>query len=480
MSTPQRSVYIISDLHIGGRYPEPNEPGQRGFRINTRVDALTRFVRTLGARRAEGLDVELVINGDFLDFLAEEVRPGTFVPFIADPGDALRVLGVIVEQDKSLFDELRAFVGRGGRLTLLLGNHDVELALPHVRAEFLRLLGADASPARISFLYDGEAYAIGDALIEHGNRYDGFNTVDHGALREVRSLQSRGQPIPPDFAFPPPAGSQLVSSVMNEIKRQYRFVDLLKPETEAVLPILLVLEPGYGNKILTVGRLKREAEKHKPAQPAMPRHRGDLSAVEGTDGASPLTLAEMLTAAMPADAAREFLTNLPATSTGGELSAIDDVRFAGGLLRLWASGMTQELEQRLPKLLTALRALQKDRSFERSVETQPEYLKAATELVRGGYRFVIFGHTHLPKAVDLGRGRMYLNSGTWADTMRVPSALLDAEGPEAMAMLRDFLSDLAANRIASYVEFNPHYVRLDVRGSRVERALLCNPEEEPI
>ena len=41
----------------------------------------------------------------------------------------------------------------------------------------------------------------------------------------------------------PNAGSQLVVEVMNAVKRDYPFVDLLKPETEAVLPILAALNP---------------------------------------------------------------------------------------------------------------------------------------------------------------------------------------------------------------------------------------------
>ena len=35
-----RSVYVISDLHLGGDYPEPREPGKRGYRLCTRTDAV--------------------------------------------------------------------------------------------------------------------------------------------------------------------------------------------------------------------------------------------------------------------------------------------------------------------------------------------------------------------------------------------------------------------------------------------------------
>src|SRR5262249_37777826 len=147
-------------------------------------------------------------------------------------------------RDRQLFDALRTFTGRRGRLTLLLGNHDVELSFPQVRRRLFQYLDAEAL-TRITFIYDGEAYAVGDALIEHGNRYDGFNVIDHDRLRRVRSLQSRRQAIPPEYAFAPPPGSRLVASIMNPIKQMYPFVDLLKPETEAVVPMLLALEPEF-------------------------------------------------------------------------------------------------------------------------------------------------------------------------------------------------------------------------------------------
>ena len=44
-------------------------------------------------------------------------------------------------------------------------------------------------------------------------------------------------------------GSRMVEEVINQIKEKYRFIDLLKPETGAVMPILLALEPSYRKNI---------------------------------------------------------------------------------------------------------------------------------------------------------------------------------------------------------------------------------------
>jgi len=67
--TVARIVYVISDLHLGGTYSRT--PTGRGFRINTRVDLLTQFVESITTSPADGPKIELVINGDIVDFLAE-------------------------------------------------------------------------------------------------------------------------------------------------------------------------------------------------------------------------------------------------------------------------------------------------------------------------------------------------------------------------------------------------------------------------
>ena len=69
-------------------------------------------------------------------------------------------------------------------------------------------------------------------LIEHGNRYDPANVVDHNALRQLRSLQSRHQFKYEHGQFAPPVGSRLVAELMNPIELVINgdFVDFLAEE----------------------------------------------------------------------------------------------------------------------------------------------------------------------------------------------------------------------------------------------------------
>jgi UDP-2,3-diacylglucosamine pyrophosphatase LpxH len=235
-----RHIFVISDLHLGG---EPSSDRSVGFqmcppRARRRLARFIDWVAKAPAPKNENDPItELVINGDFLDFLAEQ----PFKPFT--PGQAavdklhqaISNIDSDISQEERVFEALHRLVDRGHNLTILIGNHDVELSLPPVRRALQDKI-TQGKPARIEFLYDGEAYVVGDLIIEHGNRYDGWNLVSQGQLRAYRAALSRSEQTV-NFVAPP--GSFLVTNVMNTLKERYRFIDLLKPENEAVLPILI-------------------------------------------------------------------------------------------------------------------------------------------------------------------------------------------------------------------------------------------------
>lgn len=157
-------LYVISDLHIGGDYADATAPAGRGFRLCTNVERLTEFVQSLSrAGNRDSADIELVINGDFVDFLAEKQEvcdPITgkkgigWMPLIEDPSDAVRTLQRIIARDEPFFIALRDFLAVGSRLTILLGNHDIELSFPAVRHYLSKVLAVDKR--RFSFIFDGE------------------------------------------------------------------------------------------------------------------------------------------------------------------------------------------------------------------------------------------------------------------------------------------------------------------------------------
>ena len=494
MNDVVRQTYVISDLHLGGAYPESGAGGvDRGFRICTRADVLIRFVDALTEKPVGAPSIELVVNGDLVDFLAErDEHGGTWCAFTFDQASARRKFDGIVARDRGFFDALGRFLAKGHRLVILLGNHDIELALPTLRPALAKAVGARPG-TDFEFVPGAEAYVVGDALIEHGNRYDAFNIVDHERLARLCAMVSRSQHGAAE-SFDPPPGSHMVAEVINPIKEQYKFVDLLKPETGAVVPLLLLLEPGYRKilgKVALIASRARGAVRIATGKQAASRSSGSDFAAGGTstgggfDGGFGSDIAaggfDASTAAPGHDplhdeeAALNALLNehlgvdavsaraaLPAADvSGSDISTLGDViDRTVGMARLLVASSTDDHLPRLGALWAAFRSLQGDQSFDESVETASEYVDAAQALATNGVTHVVFGHTHMAKRIPLASGGFYLNSGTWADVMEFPRDLLSAPRDEALTRLGAFVQHLIDGDFSAYALFRPTYVRL--------------------
>lgn len=511
MTGATRRVYIVSDLHLGGAQAAA---GERGFQICTQTAAFAELIDRLAARNPDNGGEELVIAGDFVDFLAESDGTGengdpVWKALREDDAVAEQLLHTVAMRSPDVFAALRRFSARGHTLTILLGNHDIELCYPRVRQALKHLLGVP-SHVGLRFIYDGEAYAVGDALIEHGNRYDGWNAIDYDALRRVCSLKSRGQAIPPSLRFPAPAGSQLVAEVMNPVKRSHPFIDLLKPENTAALPLLLALEPGARSQIAKLAKLAISAGELRLSKPALPTRSGDISAhvpnVRGPqpDGGlgfrTPMSDGEAELLAMLGESLGEaevspFLSQIggaPSTprdmafvTRGGERGDIAarprgtdpapgrDSKWSGGLswakLLLTGGGAP---ESRLKALHKALRAFCDPSLFaiDKSPKGEPLF-EAAKELARiSPFRYIVMGHTHLARNLPLDGGGRYLNSGTWADLMRVPDEVFADDPQVSAAALQQLVADMADRRYDRLIVRRPTYVRLELAGDQVVEA----------
>jgi len=480
--TITKKLYVISDLHIGGEYPKNDT--DLGFRICNKIGELTVFIKQkTEIGKSSKFDTELVINGDFIDFLAEKWDGDEpWKPFIDDPKQAAKRLQTIIDRDKILFDALADFLGAGHQLTILLGNHDIELSFPTVRQVLYENLKSYRK--HLKFIYDGEAYVVGKVLIEHGNRYDGFNVIDQDNLRQLRSNDSRLEPTREKLMFKPPVGSLLVSSVMNKIKKDYAFVDLLKPETEATIPLLLALAPQYRKHLLTIMKLGVEAKLHDPSNDGQPRYSVNIAA-NANDGTkeflkylkefnnshkqAELFLKEIIDSVISPIEAED---NNYGTRIGAFQNQEEHERTWWAYLKLLTANKAKPLDSRLGTLKTALQVLRTDSSFERDKEPKnSNYLKAATRLLEGdNFDVVVFGHTHLPKKIELDNG-IYINTGTWADVMKFPLGILDLDEPECTQALKKFVdeikpnNEIEPNKISRYInddDFKATYAEIDL------------------
>lgn len=431
------TVIVISDLHIGGA------PGF-GICSDAGRTLLVDFLATVADEARIGRDVHLVVNGDAVDFLAQE----PFEVFTADNRAATAKLRAILESSAEVWAQFRAVAAAGAEVTFLLGNHDLELTLPGPS----RLLRETLGPGRVNLLFDNQALDLGDVLIEHGNRYDAWNIVDHDALRRVRSAASRRESI---AEFPAPAGSKLVIDVMNDIKGQLRFVDLLKPENDAVLPLLAALSPVSAAQIKSVIAYQKQMRGVRFDPQQRPLDRANIS----NPGA--VTIADV-------DEPGAALANaLLATDPGGANIGFDENM---DFLRLWrAAGNVSRRGELLDRLYTALRhRVAAQREAFRVDRELPEYETAARASAGRGFRLVVYGHTHLVKRVALAATKStYINTGTWADLMMVPHAVLVDDRTQAIPALLQFVTDLENNRLDRWRRPAPTFARIEMESTRL-------------
>jgi UDP-2,3-diacylglucosamine pyrophosphatase LpxH len=427
-------LYVISDLHLGG------EAGFQIFGSGTELEWLVRHL----ADTDPDEDVALVINGDFVDFLAE--APATYF----DPYGALRKLERIALEDpafKGVFAQLTYFLSKPKRrLVVNLGNHDLELALPWVRQRLEEILcGTNATAtSRLHFVLDGSGVLCGvgaqSVLCLHGNEVDAWNPADYERIRQIGRDVQLGRPVK---AWIPNRGTQLVIEVMNRIKRGFPFVDLLKPEVAAVVPTLLACAPReLLGSLERVGRMadiglgRARASIVKPAGMLGEEPEGGLADPAAT------TLPGLLGPAPGAGnegAARELMRLVEEQArTGVDPMALVGIAGDQRLDALSAAGKWIAAEPGHEVLREALEYLDKDRSFD--IADRDETARRLDDEVAPAIDIVVAGHTHLERALHrLNGGGCYFNSGTWARLIRIAPAVRG--DPAAFKRVYDQLKD---------------------------------------
>lgn len=396
-------AYIISDLHMGGA---------AGHRIFGHDELLSKFIDYL--RDAGQGDCALVLNGDTVDFLA--ARNAVYF----DPTGAIAKLDKIFSSFPKVWQSLKSYVGCDRRyLIVTLGNHDLELALPWVREHLLRQLtvGNPAARERILLSFDGAGFACSvgprKLLCVHGNEVDTWNVTDYERLRRTASDYVQGRPVE---AWTPNAGSKLVIDVMNDIKRKHAFIDLLKPEKEGAVRILMAMHPELKAKLSDIAGVAAKWT-WNAARRAV-RLLSDERPANATDGALAL---ERIVAGETIRIDTDQLLDAVERDFKNQrdpLEGIDETR--DGRLGVW-SGLLAAVSGREPHRVAweAVKELASDDTF--AIYKADSDFEMIDALAGSAFDVVAAGHTHLARVVQrrkIGRG-WYLNTGTWASLMRL-------------------------------------------------------------
>jgi UDP-2,3-diacylglucosamine pyrophosphatase LpxH len=205
----QRRLLVLSDMHLGsdiGDSPTAPPPAR-----SESVDAdLTELLRHYREAPADGAKWELVINGDFIDFIGislETSRSSVSTELTAEErahglgtaeDHACIKLARVAERHQDVFASLAAFVAAGNELIIVPGNHDREFHWDRVREDLRAHLfraSTEALERRAEF-FERIRFSCwffwieGVAYIEHGHQYDSFCATDH-VITPVSPLDER-------------------------------------------------------------------------------------------------------------------------------------------------------------------------------------------------------------------------------------------------------------------------------------------------
>ncbi len=474
------NLLIVSDLHLS----EGRDVKSKKFSKNEDFFFDEEFARFLACyqdtRRWNDAKWHLIINGDFLDFL--QVTKVADAPSVPPPEskhsklglpcgekETVRKLGTIAQGHWIFFEALAGFVAAGNLLTVIKGNHDVEFHYPGVRDAFRAELHAafgtrsgrdpdwgkdkdvanlNADTVRFSDWFYFEPNLL---WIEHGNRYEGFNSFKYWLSPLLPKIDGWPKERQDDIDLP--FGSLFVRYLFNNVERVEPFADNIKPASRFVWWLIrkhpiTALRFLWTDGRYMLGKIRRawtdvstDAWDVRKEQ-----HNVRLAEVASQSGIESSTLEELdrrrehsvLKEPNGRDKFFRFIL-CPWLFLSGIAVMVAVVLLAVLFVAAYQlAGMTPEFAREflfdpfvnfvLPVapwtvLLVALVALV---LFLRWLLTEeegqePSYLKdRAAAIVRPdmlGVQYVIMGHTHDPELYafgeDGGREKEYFNTGTW-------------------------------------------------------------------
>lgn len=203
---------VVSDLHLGrGRTLDGGATNSlEEFYFGQKFVEFLHYYSSGEYREAE---VELIINGDFLNFLQVDFR-GHFLTVITE-AVSLEKLKYIISGHMEVFEALRDFVAAPGRsITYVVGNHDQCMLWPGTRAYLNEILQTSVRYKNLVYFFDG-------VHIEHGHMHEAANRLDPKKFFLKKNL--------PEPILNLPFGSYFFVDFVLKLKAVHPHVDKVRP-----------------------------------------------------------------------------------------------------------------------------------------------------------------------------------------------------------------------------------------------------------
>ncbi len=217
-----RIKLVISDCHLsaGLNFESRKNPHEDFFFDEEMVEFFDFFSN---GKYGDGCETELIINGDYLDFLNVPYR-GEFEEVITEQF-ALYKLECILAGHPKVVAALRRFAAKPGKsITYNIGNHDADLFFPKVRERLVQALDPDGKCPSSKVRVNWEHSVInldGGIQIHHGNQFEAVHFFNYEKTMLTEGLKEPVLNIP--------WGSFFVLKIVNRLKWEREYVDKVRP-----------------------------------------------------------------------------------------------------------------------------------------------------------------------------------------------------------------------------------------------------------
>lgn len=203
---------VVSDLHLGkGRIlPDGGINSLEEFYYG---EKLVEFIQFYSSGPFRDYEVELIINGDFLNFLQCDYK-GHFLTVVTE-SIALSVLKEIVLGHLNVFQAMKEFSSKPHHtITYIIGNHDQAMMWPACREYLNEVVGTPIRFKNLVHFFDG-------VHIEHGHMHEAANRLDPKKFFLKKNL------VEPILNLP--FGSHFFVELVLKIKHKHPHVDKIRP-----------------------------------------------------------------------------------------------------------------------------------------------------------------------------------------------------------------------------------------------------------